>query len=296
MYFNNNHSSLDRLGPNPPSNYYANSLIQNKQASFNHVSQKENLWKVETKCKYFLISSSDRNINLYPNPNFYSITLDEPIYNVHSVTILRGNIPKGEYTVNENNNVLHVSKDGVDYTIELDIGEYDIITYTELLNTKFDFLNIDVTFNALLSKFKFNCIDPDDIVFNLKKPKSPYFEFGFERELVEWNTTLFSQNKINLFGTQELSIHMEELKKSDNLLDCIFFQTCQKLISFDYNNPLIKNFDPHQQINAVTLKFKNSRYDTLYDFNGLEHTLCLCFKYYKYVSPILLPELKSNTN
>ena len=89
---------------------------------------------------------------------------------------------------------------------------------------------------------------------------------------------------------------MEELDKSDTLLDCIFFKMSEPLLSFDYNNPVVKDFDPHKQINAITLKFINSRYGTLYDFNGLEHTLCLCFRYYKYVSPILLPELKSNTN
>ena len=296
MYFNNNYSSLDRLGANPKTNMYANSLIQNKQAAFNHANQQKNVWKVETKCKYLCISSSERNIKLYPDINYYSIPLDEPLYNVHSVTIIRGDIPKGEYTVNENNNVLNLSKGGVDHSITLEIGEYDIITYTDLLNNELGFLNIDVEFNALLSKFKFTCIDPDDIIFYLDKHASPYFEFGFEKEIVEWDTMVLSKNKINLFGTQELTIHMEELNKSDTLIDCIFFKTCQRLINFDYNNPLIKDFEPHKQINNITLKFINSRYNTLYNFNGLEHTLCICFRYYKYVSPILLPELKSNTN
>lgn len=296
MYFNNKYSSLDRIGANPTTNMYANSLIQNKQAAFNHAENPKNVWKVETKCKYLTISSSDRNLSLYPFINYYSIKLDEPLYNVHSVTILRGDIPKGEYTVNENNNILNLSKGGIDYIINLEIGEYDIITYTKLLNDKLSFLNIDVVFNALLSKFNFNCIDPEEIIFKLEKNASPYFELGFEKENITWNTNIISKNKINLFGTQELSIHMEELEKNDTLLDCIFFKTCEKLINFDYNNPLIKEFDPHKQINSITLKFINSRYNTPYNFNGLEHTLCLCFKYYKYVSPILLPELKSNTN
>jgi len=293
MQFKNNFSTI---GSNPPQGNYANALIQNRQAAFSHASAKENVWKVESRTKYVMVSSSKRNINLWPNPNHYSITLDEPLYNVHSVTILRGDIPKGEYTVNKNNNVLKLTKAGVPYKIIIPVGEYDIITYTEILNNLLDPLNIDVTFDAILSKFKFTSIDPDTIVFLLQELDSPYFEFGFEKVPVKWDTIVNSSNKINLFGTQEVSIHMDELEQSDTLLDCILFKTCEKLISFDYNNPLVKNFEPHQQINAITLKFINSRYKNLYDFNGLEHTLCLCFKYYKYVSPILIPELKSNNN
>ena len=52
MYFSNNYSSLSNIGGNPPNNMYANSLIQNKQAAFNHANQQKNVWKVETKCKY----------------------------------------------------------------------------------------------------------------------------------------------------------------------------------------------------------------------------------------------------
>ena len=128
MYLNNNYTTIGNIGNDPKYNKYANSLIQNKQASFNHAGSNSK-WKVETKCKYITLSSSDRDINLYPDPNFYSITLNEPIHNVHSVKILRGNIPKGEYVVNNNNNKINIVKDGIEYDIELEIGEYDILTY-----------------------------------------------------------------------------------------------------------------------------------------------------------------------
>ena len=296
MFVNKNYSSIKTIGKNPPSNMYANSLIQNKQAAYNHAGKGDNVWKVETLCKYISISSIDRNLNLYPKANYYSIKLDEPLYNVHSVTVLRGDIPKGEYTINDNNNNLVISKGGVINVITLDKGDYDITTFTNLLNINLLFLNIVVTFDALLSKFNFECVDPDDIIFHFEKYASPYFELGFDKDKVEWNNNTVSKNRVNLFGTQELEIHMEELDKSDTLLDCVFFEQMKKLVSFDYNNPVIKTFDPHKQINAITLKFINSRYKNLYDFNGLEHTLCICFRYYKYVSPILLPELHSNTN
>lgn len=253
-------------------------------------------WQLETRTKYVTIASDQRDINIYPNPNHYSIKLDVPIRNVHSVFVLRSIIPKGEYVVNNNNNVLKLTINGTLHTINIPIQEYDIITYTDELNVLLNPLNINVIFNSLTSKLEITSSMVYNVEFLFNEEKSPYFEMGFDKKIITWNSqfTLYSTNRVDLFGTQEIKIKMHELTENDDILEHVVHNINLSLIDSHHNNPIVRFVEPHREFNRITLTFINSRYGTLYNFNGVNNTIILGFNYYKYRSPTILPELKYN--
>ena len=165
--FNNDLTTIKNVGTIPNKNNYANALIPSKQAEFNNINYWNKEWKLETTTKYVNICSIDRNKALFPKSNHYTIHLHPPIRNVYSIQIIRGCIPKGEYTVNENNNIFVISKGPFKSTLQLVQGDYDIVTYIAMLNLELAPLNITATFNALLSKIQFTTPDPDTIIFHL---------------------------------------------------------------------------------------------------------------------------------
>ena len=285
--------SLDKVGTTPNKSKYANALLPSKQAEFNNINNYNKGWKLETYSTYIDIFSSQRNKNLYPHSNFYSIKLPQPIRNVFSIEIIRGSIPKGEYTINQNNNIFVVKKGPTTFQITLEDGDYDMIAFVAYLNTILAFLNIVVVFNALLSKLDFSCVDPDIITFFLSLPKSPYIELGIPPQNINWQNQYRSPNRIDLFGSQELEILMNELGTVNNIIQCVYFRQDLSVVDFDYNNSIVRVIDPHQEFFNITLQFYNKRYNRLYNFNGLENYICMKFKSHKYVSPILIPELKS---
>ena len=60
--------------------------------------------------KTIIISSSDRNLNKFPNPSNYEIDLKETISDVTELTLVEGNIPSSQYNINNFNNVFTFSE------------------------------------------------------------------------------------------------------------------------------------------------------------------------------------------
>lgn len=290
---NNGDITIKNIGDVPKNINYSNSIIPLKQAAINNVNNSNKEWKVETITTYINISSMDRDKNMYPNTNSYSIIINPPIKNVHSIEIIRGCIPKGEYTVNENNNIFNIKKGDEEYSLELIIGDYDIMAYIFMLNEILLPLNIKATFNSLLSKINFTTTDGDLITFYLEKYNSPYIEIGFDRKEISWSNSIESYNRVDLFGVQELEIRCNNLL-TNNILDTVIFKQCIDVIDFDYNRTVKRYIEPHQEFYYISLEFYNKRYKKLYNFNGLDNSLFLAFNSYKYSLPILIPELKAS--
>ena len=284
-------TTVKNVGVVPDKVNYANALIPSKQAKFNHINNWDKEWKVETVTSCINIFSNERDKNLYPNSNYYSIPLPY-IRNVYALKIVRGCIPKGEYTVNKNNNIFVITKGLTISTLELTMGDYDISTYIVMLNTHLIALNITAVFNALLSKINFVTPDPDIIIFHLNERYSPYTEIGFDNIPITWQNSVISTNRVDLFGLQELEIRCLNLS-NNTTLDTILFRQGVDVIDFDYNKNIIKYIDPHKEFYNITLQFYNKKYDKLYNFNGLDNSLCIEFSSHKYVLPTLIPELKA---
>lgn len=289
-------TTVGKVGKTPDKTNYGSALLSGKLAEFNNVQDGNygKTWKLDTVPVYLNIYSMDRDRKLYPNPNYYKITLPVPVKNVCAVKLVRANIPKGEYSINEYNNNLVVTKSGITYMYTLTIGDYDITTFVTLLNTLMAPINIVASFNGLLSKMDYTCVDPVNIVFNFSVQNSPYVEMGFNNDIVTWKNSVESPNRLDLFGSQEIEIQLEELGPSRNVIECVFFTENMTLQTIEYTNQIVRYVDPHKEFYTITIAFYNKRYGTLYNFNGLENYLCICLECYKYVSPLLVPELASN--
>jgi hypothetical protein len=293
--FNSDYSigtTVKNVGVVPNKVDYTNALIPSKQAKFNNVNNWDKEWKVETITTYVNIFSKERDKILFPNSNFYSIPILPPIRNVYAIKIIRGCVPKGEYTVNENNNLFIITKGPTKFELELTKGDYDISTYVAMLNIHLLALNITAVFNALLSKINFITPDPDIIIFHLNDKYSPYTEIGFNNIPITWQNNVTSTNRVDLFGLQELEIKCLNLS-GNNILDTILFKQGIDVIDFDYHKNITKYMEPHQEFYKLTLQFYNKKYQKLYNFNGLDNSLCIEFSSHRYVLPTLIPELKA---
>ena len=78
---------------------YDNALIKPPEKINNKVK--------DTKVKYILIDSRDRNYKVYPNSNEYRIDLNEPIKDVTEIELIQAHIPATAYLINNNNNKIH---------------------------------------------------------------------------------------------------------------------------------------------------------------------------------------------
>jgi hypothetical protein len=79
--------------------------------------------KVSSK-HYIIIDSRERDYSIYPYPNDYLIELMEPHRNVEKIELVAAMMPKTEYNVNSENNLLLVTISGVKEALYLTPGQY----------------------------------------------------------------------------------------------------------------------------------------------------------------------------
>ena len=77
-----------------------------------------------------IIDSRGRNYEIYPTPNKYLIELMEPHRNVERIELVAAVIPKTEYNVSSENNLLIVTIGGLTEQLYLTEGQYLIGTNT----------------------------------------------------------------------------------------------------------------------------------------------------------------------
>lgn len=82
----------------------------------------------------FFVDSSSRNKTKFPNPNDYTVRFSEPFKNVCSIEILDVSIPRTEYVINVDNNVLVVLLNNESFFIELEHGDYNVDTFIAMVN------------------------------------------------------------------------------------------------------------------------------------------------------------------
>lgn len=95
---------------------YDNALIKPPEKINNKVK--------DSKVKYILIDSRDRNYKVYPNSNEYRIDLNEPIKDVTEIELIQAHIPATAYLINNNNNKIHYY-----------IGEDENVAYNPPIHT-----------------------------------------------------------------------------------------------------------------------------------------------------------------
>ena len=75
-----------------------------------------------------IVDSRQRNYSIYPYPNFYLVELMEPHRNVERIELIAAMMPKTEYNINSENNLLIVTIGGITKKLYLTEGQYPIGT------------------------------------------------------------------------------------------------------------------------------------------------------------------------
>lgn len=113
-----------------------------------------------------LIDSSKRNKTLYVDPGQYQITFDQPFYNTTSVQILDASIPRTQYIINQNNNLLvyYWLDEGPNpqrHTFTFDVGDTDSDQFITTFNACGDIVLSNETLPAeQRSRFVFSAGRP----------------------------------------------------------------------------------------------------------------------------------------
>lgn len=86
----------------------------------------------------FMIDSSSRNKDIFPESNQYSIEFNSPFLNVCAMEILRAHIPRSEYNIDDANNVLEYTLDSNPFVYQLTIepGDYSLPRLVSYLNER----------------------------------------------------------------------------------------------------------------------------------------------------------------
>lgn len=141
-----------------------------------------------------LIDSRDRNYDEYDSNN-YILDLHKEINNVFSIELIYGIIPKSEYIVNLNNNILYVEEvSGNVIQVEIPVGNY---TKTELASEIETALNNNVN---LSSTYRVITEDVSIILNRIETDDSNFINY------TGTNVEYIFNNNINQYWTTDLGV------------------------------------------------------------------------------------------
>lgn len=279
-----------RIITNDPKVYFDNAVI--KQPDY-----------IKQKTLRVVVDSRERNTLIFPNPNFYEINLVEDIENVSSITLLSSNIKHCQYTINRNNNVLHLAYDNQVHNITIDTGDYtEIELATELqnsLNTIVGSSDFKVSYSKRKDNFTFQCVNAFGLIFrgqeythtynssiDVKYPANSIGKtlgFGMNNFISHSEVTgdgfthvIRSEFRKNFDSDQYvvLKIDMIELNKSTlnnvNNSFAIFTDETTKPFHMEYNTKKIH--PPLGKLNKFKIAFTDI-YGNLYDFQNVDHVM-----------------------
>jgi hypothetical protein len=255
--------------------------------------------------KRLIIDSRDRNTTLYPNPNKYTIRIDEGLQDVVSIELAISDFPFNEYNITPNNNILHISNEpsgpNVTYIpVEIPPGRYDgpelSTTIATEISAVFPNTAWDVQFNSNTSKItlsssntafslnfkntiprKFDEIDVYDYM-----PRSIGRILGFSPE--EYTTTESSPFKITapypvdlrnesyiIMFLSRAKIYLSQNNASNQCFAILRLENNDKWLSTLNTEPVRKSFTPPiPDLSSLRFKFVDY-YGNAYDFQNKEH-------------------------
>jgi hypothetical protein len=247
-----------------------------------------------------IVDSKDRNYTNYPNPNYYIVDLDQTYKDVVSIELISSIVPKSQYIINSNNNTIYFNEGGSDLTATITEGNYTISTLLAALKSSMDTvggLTYTLTNDTLTNKITISATGTFSLLFDggeenyLDGTRTVYKEnsigpiIGFPRSDLSGASTYTAPNQYNLNGENYVLL---EIKDLENLNSSIAKNTINKnfcKINLDVDNNSNKFFtnkvdyickkyfkEVLPKLSQFNIKFYNYN-GSLYDFNGLEHSL-----------------------
>ena len=278
-----------------------NLIIQKPEDVQEEIDDYHKKRKIE-KEDYLVIDSRSRNQDSFPEPNDYQVELANEYRDILEIELLSANIPKSSYNINSANNTIHFDVGGTEYTASVSSGNYDITTLLTDLETAMNAAGSGVTFTVTedtkTNKITIAGTGAFDLLFNggtepignqtrtVYKESSIGYNLGFRRTDLTGNTTYTAQSIYNIKGENYVLLYikqLENLETSDINYNNISQSFTKINLDTDYNTVKFysKNGDykshiifkePLQKLSQMIIRFYNYN-GSLYDFNGLEHSL-----------------------
>lgn len=108
-----------------------------------------------------VVDSRNRDYNKYPNANNYIIKLNTDYKRVTEIELLYTSIPRSQYLINDNNNIIYLNFNGNNFIIPINKGNYfqdkdgtAIVSSSNSISTEsFTSQNLDYKINTTLNKY-----------------------------------------------------------------------------------------------------------------------------------------------
>jgi len=236
-----------------------------------------------------VIDSRDRNTLIYTSNSNYQIDLDEEYKNILSVELVSINVPKTQYLINENNNLLYFVSGGSSYTATVPIGNYTIDELLVALKNSMDSLQSNtftITHSTLTNKITISIsLNTFDLKFVDKKNHMGKLLGFITTSDIIGQSSQTAPNQYNLNGPTYIILHINEfenlfgkkssVKKGFAKIPLDATHTEYKYFKNTQDYHVIKDFSPPlAKLAQLNIRFLN--YDgEEYDFGGLEHSMVL---------------------
>jgi len=240
------------------------------------------------------IDSRDRNIEKYPEPNDYVIHLDDTYRDIVSLELISCDIPKTEYNINSNNNILHYNNGS---TVTVPVGNYSSINdlktaFNDVVDNPFTMAIDDKTRKITLSCTTetlqlSDTVKERDGTRKVLKANSIGRMLGFKPIDRASAASHESDGVYNLANEDYIVLKFDDVERTDGTSnvfkgafarisfgDIDFGKVKQTKVS-DFGSKCIEVFKPIKpKLDRLRIRF--FRQDgNLYDFNGLDHSMSI---------------------
>lgn len=260
-----------------------------------------------------VIDSRDRNYDDHPSPNSYRFSFDHPYDNIVSISLLSAEVPKSQYNVNSSNNKIYFQETnaqvsgGTFLEATIPVGDYTLATLKTALESAMNGVGtatytLDITTNAAQSKVALSStlggVDLFNLLFNGgtenfgNKTRSVYRDssigpvLGFNRTDKTESGSYTGDARVNLNGDAYVLMKFTDFPYMDAGINSDGAQNAFAKIPLDTHTDNVKYHKEgdyeivrtleqlHTRLDHLDISFVN--YDgSLYDFNGLEHSITL---------------------
>ena len=138
------------------------------------------------------INSSERDKNIYPNPNNYKLTFTEPFKYVYGIDILDAALPRTQYQIDNHNNELYflntadtsINGDTIQ-NIKLDINDYNIDDLMTQINEKLLEKHDSGDFHVRVISLTVPTNNTNIFYFDNNNINNPFYIFAYKSSLSE---------------------------------------------------------------------------------------------------------------
>jgi len=237
------------------------------------------------------VDSSERDTNLYPTSQDYTIEFNRPLYNIESINLTSARVPLSQYIIDSHNNVFVI--DDVQYY--LTNGDYE--TGADLATQVKNDINASnvntVAYSSTTKRLTFS--GPSEFTFQFGNGKNPALVLGFDHtSYTSSSGTLEAPGIVNLDGPDSIILSIRG-NSEDHLHTELYTKTPHepldfygvlinktdvgsKIVNYDFSSDKVgRNFHdgPLPYLDRLNIKFFINNFDDIapYDFKLRNHVL-----------------------